>query len=130
MYVFCRNLSILSKIYNFVFLFFSNFESTLQVIAYPKHACIIKGYLHLSKTTRVTCTSVSFTIRLLSSRFSKINCEPIFHLVRVSSSYVYREILPAILKKTSIDIASVSLKTKLDSRKWTLSAAPCTHGLT
>ena len=60
------------------------------------------------KTNRVIYDSVSLTIRLQSSRFSKIHkfvpliifyCEPIFHVIRVLNSYVCQKTVPAIFEK-------------------------------
>ena len=66
------------------------------------------------KTNRVIYDSVSLTIRLQSSRFSKIHqfvpliifyCEPIFHVIRVSNSHVCQKTVPAIFEKKRLSLS-------------------------
>ena len=66
------------------------------------------------KTNRVISASVSLTIRLQSSRFSKIHkfvpliifyCEPIFHVIRVSNSHVCQKTVPAIFEKKRLSLS-------------------------
>ena len=88
---------------------------------------------------RVGKASGFLTIRIQSARFSKIrkfvpliifNCEPIFHVIRVSNSHVCQKTVPAIFeKKAFVAITSVALKIKLESRKWPRCPAPGAPGL-
>ena len=66
------------------------------------------------KTNRVIFASVSLTIRLQSSRFSKIHqfvpliifySEPIFHVIRVSNSHVCQKTVPAIFEKKRLSLS-------------------------
>ena len=70
------------------------------------------------KTNRVIFASVSLTIRLQSSRFSKIHqfvpliifyCEPIFHVIRDSNSHVCQKTVPAIFEKKRLSLSLLCL---------------------
>ena len=88
---------------------------------------------------RVGMASGFLTIRIQSARFSKIrkfvpliifNCEPIFHVIRVLNIYICQKTVPAIFeKKVFVAITSVSLRIKLESRKWPRCPAPAAPGV-
>ena len=70
------------------------------------------------KPNRVIYDSVSLTIRLQSSRFSKIHkfvpliifyCEPISHVIRVLDSHVYQKTVPAIFEKNRVSLSLLCL---------------------
>ena len=70
------------------------------------------------KTNRVINDSVSLTIRLQSSRFSKIHkfvpliifyCELIFHVIRVLNSHVCHKTVPAIFEKNRVSLSLLYL---------------------
>ena len=70
------------------------------------------------KTNRVIFASVSLTISLQSSRFSKIDqfvpliifyCEPIFHVIRVLNIYICQKTVPAIFEKKCLSLSLLCL---------------------
>ena len=70
------------------------------------------------KKPRVGMASGFLTIRVQSSRFSKIrkfvpliifNCEPIFHVIRVLNFYVCQKTVPAIFEKNRLSLSLLCL---------------------